>query len=254
MLAVVSPAKKLDTAEVSRSLSFSQPSLLADTEELIQKTKTLKPSDLQSLMGISEKLADLNHARFQDFSTPFTETNAKAAALMFNGDTYTGLDASTLSDASLEWAQDHLAILSGLYGVLRPLDLIQPYRLEMGTRLKTDRGTSLYDFWGDRITNQIREQLAAHDNKTVVNLASNEYFKSVKTSGLPGPVLTPAFKELRDGKPKMISFLAKRARGMMARYIIDNRVENPADLKEFNVDGYAFDEALSDESTWTFIR
>ena len=254
MLAVVSPAKKLDTAEVSRSLSFSQPTLLADTEELIRKTKTLKPSDLQSLMGISEKLADLNHSRFQDFSTPFTETNAKAAALMFNGDTYTGLDASSLSDDSLEWAQDHLAILSGLYGVLRPLDLIQPYRLEMGTRLETNRGKSLYDFWGDRITNQLRAQLATHNDKTVVNLASNEYFKSVQLAALPGPILTPAFKEMRDGKPKMISFLAKRARGMMARYIIDNRIEDPADLKAFDSGGYTFDETLSDESTWTFIR
>ena len=254
MLAVVSPAKKLDTTDIGRSLSFSQPSLLADTEELIQKTKTLKPKDLQLLMGISEKLADLNHSRFQSFSTPFTESNAKAAALMFNGDTYTGLEANSLSDASLEWAQDHLAILSGLYGILRPLDLIQPYRLEMGTRLQTTRGKSLYEFWGSRITEQISAQLELHSDKTLVNLASNEYFKSVKAKELPGPILTPAFKELRDGKPKMISFMAKRARGMMARYIIDNRIENPAELKNFNSGGYSFAEDLSDDSTWTFIR
>ncbi len=254
MLAVVSPAKKLDTADISRSLSFSQPTLLADTEELIQKTKTLQPGDLQSLMGISEKLADLNHSRFQSFTTPFTEDNAKPAALMFNGDTYTGLEATSLSDESLEWAQDHLAILSGLYGILRPLDLIQPYRLEMGTRLETDRGKSLYEFWGDRITDQIRAQLASHQDKTVINLASNEYFKSVKPKALPGSILTPAFKELRDGKPKMISFMAKRARGMMARYIIDNRIEDPQALKDFSTGGYTFDQSLSDESTWTFIR
>ena len=254
MLAVVSPAKKLDTTDIGRALSFTQPSLLGDTEQLIDTTKSLKPADLQSLMGISEKLATLNHDRFQAFQTPFTEANAKAAALMFNGDTYVGLNASTLSDESLEWAQDRLAILSGLYGILRPLDLIQPYRLEMGTKLKTERGKSLYEFWGNRITTQIQAQLENHKDPTLVNLASNEYFKSVQTKALPGTVITPAFKEVRDGKPKMISFMAKRARGMMARYIIDHRIESPDGLKQFDVDGYAFTPDLSDETTWTFIR
>jgi len=173
---------------------------------------------------------------------------------MFNGDTYTGLEASSLSDASLEWAQNHLAILSGLYGILRPLDLIQPYRLEMGTRLKTGRGKSLYEFWGDRITDQIRAQLEKHEDATLVNLASNEYFKSVRTNALPGKVITPAFKEVRDGKPKMISFMAKRARGMMARYIIDNRIETPEALKEFDMGGYTYRSDLSDDATWTFTR
>jgi len=254
VLAVVSPAKKLNTDENERSLSYTQPSLLTDTEQLVQTTKTLGPSDLQSLMGISEKLANLNHTRFQDFNTPFTEANAKAAALMFNGDTYVGLDAHTLSKESLEWAQDHLAILSGLYGILRPLDLIQPYRLEMGTRLKTARGKSLYEFWGVRITKQIQAQLGSHKNPTLVNLASNEYFKSVQVKALPGQVLTPAFKEIRDGKPKMISFMAKKARGMMARYIIDNRVEEPEGLKQFDGGGYTYAPELSDNATWTFTR
>lgn len=254
MLAVVSPAKKLDTDTIGRHLPFTQPSLLGDTEQLMETTKGLKVADLRSLMGISEKLADLNHERFQAFETPFTEANAKAAALMFNGDTYVGLDASSLSDEDLTWAQDHLAILSGLYGILRPLDLIQPYRLEMGTRLKTPRGKSLYEFWGDRITRQIDAQLEGHTDRTLVNLASNEYFKSIQVKDLQGSVLTPAFKEMRDGKPKMISFLAKKARGMMARYIIENRIENTEALKEFTMGGYAFDPASSDANNWTFIR
>ena len=254
MLAVVSPAKKLDTDTVGRSLAYTQPSLMTDIKELMTTTQTLQPSELQSLMGISEKLAALNHERFQNFQTPFTEQNAKAAALMFNGDTYMGLDANSLSDESLTWAQDHLAILSGLYGILKPLDLIQPYRLEMGTKLQTERGRSLYAFWDDKITRQINAQLAHHKDKTLINLASNEYFNSVKRAQLPGPVLTPAFKEMRDGKPKMISFLAKKARGMMARFIIDNRIETPEELKAFNMGGYAYDSASSDDTTWTFIR
>lgn len=254
MLAVVSPAKKLDMNPLERPLSLSQPSLMGDTEQLVKTAKRLKPSDLQSLMGISEALASLNHDRFQAFSTPFTPDNAKPAALMFNGDTYTGLEASTLSEADLDWAQDHLAILSGLYGVLRPLDLIQPYRLEMGTKLKTGRGNTLYQFWGERITQQLSHQLAAHADPTIINLASNEYFKSIQTKALPGQVITPAFKELRDGKAKMISFMAKKARGMMARHIIENRIDHPEDIKGFTSGGYRFDEESSTESTWTFIR
>ncbi len=254
MLAVVSPAKKLDMDTIGRQLPYSQPSLLEETEQLMVTTKRLKANDLRALMGISEKLADLNHDRFQSFKTPFTEDNAKAAALMFNGDTYTGLDAASLSDDDLTWAQGHVAILSGLYGILRPLDLIQPYRLEMGTRLKTSRGQSLYEFWGDRITRQIEKQLQDHTNPTLVNLASNEYFKSIQIKELSGTVLTPAFKEMRDGKPKMISFMAKKARGMMARYIIENRIEEPEALKNFTMGGYAYDPAMSDDSTWTFIR
>ena len=254
MLAVVSPAKKLDTDTIGRQLPFTQPSLLGETEQLMATTKRLQKKDLRALMGISENLAELNHGRFQAFETPFTEHNAKAAALMFNGDTYTGLDAPSLSDADLEWAQDHLAILSGLYGILRPLDLIQPYRLEMGTRLQTERGKSLYEFWGDRISQQIEAQLNDHANPTLVNLASNEYFKSVQAKTLQRAVLTPAFKEMRDGKAKMISFMAKRARGMMARYIIETRIDQPEGLKEFTMGGYEYDPSMSDDSTWTFIR
>jgi len=254
MIAVVSPAKKLNTDSLDRHLTPTQPNLLGDTQQLIKTTRKLKPADLQDLMGISEKLATLNHGRFQDFSTPFTEANAKPAALMFNGDTYAGLDAHTLSDADLKWAQNHLAILSGLYGILRPLDLIQPYRLEMGTRLSTDRGTNLYQFWGSRITSQINEWLSDHADQSIINLASNEYFKSIQTDALPGQVITPAFKEMRDGKAKMISFLAKKARGMMARHIIAHRIADPNALKDFNEEGYTFDPSSSTDTTWTFIR
>jgi hypothetical protein len=254
MLAVVSPAKKLDTATLGRSLPLTQPSLLGEAEILVRQAKRLNPAALQALMGISENLATLNHDRFQQFNTPFTIDNAKPAALVFNGDTYMGLDAPTLSGEDLTWAQDHLAILSGLYGILRPLDLIQPYRLEMGTRMKTPRGTNLYAFWGDRITKQITERLAEHEDQTVVNLASIEYFKSVKRDALAGAVITPSFKEMRDGKLKMISFMAKKARGMMARHIIDGRIDRPEGLKDFEMEGYRFDAATSTDTTWSFIR
>ncbi len=254
MLAIVSPAKKLDTETLSRSLDLTQPALLDDTSTLVAKAKRLKPKDLQDLMGISESLAVLNHGRFQSFDMPFTPENAKPAALMFDGDTYAGLEASSLSAEDLHWAQDHLAILSGLYGILRPLDLIQPYRLEMGTKFKTQRGRDLYQFWGDRITVELNERLANHANRTVINLASNEYFKSVQTQRLVGQVITPAFKEVRDGKPKMISFLAKKARGMMARHIIEHRLDDPEALKDFTSGGYAFDPEASTETTWTFTR
>ena len=173
MLAIVSPAKKLDMNPLERSLSLSQPSLMDDTEQLVKTAKRLKPTDLQSLMGISEALASLNHDRFQTFTTPFTPENAKPAALMFNGDTYTGLEANSLSEADLNWAQDHLAILSGLYGVLRPLDLIQPYRLEMGTKLKTRRGSTLYQFWGERITEQLRHYVLLRSAPTNIHASAN---------------------------------------------------------------------------------
>jgi len=254
MLAVVSPAKKLDITPHTRGITPTQPVLLDDAVELADAAKQLATADLQALMSISEKLATLNHDRFQAFTTPFTADNAKPAVLTFNGDTYTGLDASTLSDDDLEWSQDRLAILSGLYGLLRPLDLIQPYRLEMGTRMENPKGSNLYQFWGDRITAQLRERMADHSDRSLINLASNEYFKSVKAGQLPGALITPAFKEIRDGQPKMISFMAKRARGMMARYIIEGRIDRPEGLKEFSLGGYAYDPALSTDTTWTFTR
>ncbi len=254
MLAVVSPAKKLDTLPMDRGVSPTQPILLDETEQLMKTARRLRPRDLKDLMGISDKLADLNHGRFQSFCTPFDANNAKPAAFAFNGDVYLGLNAASLDNAALVWAQDHLAILSGLYGVLRPMDLIQPYRLEMGTRLKTRRGKDLYAFWGDRVTKRIQAQLAEHGDQTLVNLASKEYFSVLQPKVLPGPVITPAFKELRDGKMRMISFFAKRARGRMARFMVEQRLDRPEGLKDFKLDGYSYDSALSDERTWIFTR
>jgi cytoplasmic iron level regulating protein YaaA (DUF328/UPF0246 family) len=254
MIAVVSPAKKLDTAPIDLPLDPTQPQLLDQTELLMGTTRRLSPKALRSLMGISEKLAELNHHRFQSFATPFTPDNAKPAALTFNGDVYLGLDAGTLSTPDLAWAQDHVAILSGLYGLLRPFDLMQPYRLEMGTRLKTRRGKNLYAFWGQRITDRINTQLTEHADQTLVNLASNEYFKAVKLDKLSGVVITPVFKELRDGGPKVISFMAKRARGEMTRFMVQQRLDRPEGLKDFDQSGYRFDQALSTPTTWTFTR
>ncbi|MEC8191143.1 MAG: peroxide stress protein YaaA [Myxococcota bacterium] len=254
MLAVLSPAKKLDTAPHGRGVSPTQPALLGDAVTLADTAKRLATGDLQALMGISENLATLNRDRFQQFSTPFTDTNAKPAVLTFNGDTYTGFDAASLSDADLQWSQDRVAILSGLYGLLRPLDLIQPYRLEMGTRLANPKGANLYEFWGGRITEQLAQRVRDHADSSLINLASNEYFKSVHTAALPGAVITPAFKEIREGQPKMISFMAKRARGMMARFIVEERLDRPEGLKDFSLGGYAYDPALSTDTTWTFTR
>jgi cytoplasmic iron level regulating protein YaaA (DUF328/UPF0246 family) len=254
MFAVVSPAKKLDTAPLSRTLPLTQPDLLTEAKSLVKIAAKLRPSDLANLMKISDKLADLNHARFQSFTTPFTIDNAKPAALMFAGDTYTGLDADSLSTEDLTWAQEHFGILSGLYGLLRPLDLIQPYRLEMGSKLQTARGKNLYQFWDERITAQLQERLEDHQDKTLVNLASVEYFKAVKPKTLPSPVITPVFKERRDGGPKIISFMAKRARGMMARFIIQGRIDRPEGLKDFRLADYRFEPAASTANTPTFIR
>ena len=254
MLAVISPAKKLDFETEPKFEEHTLPDLMEDIEILVKTARKLSRAELKQTMKLSDPLADLNYQRYQDFSTPFHLGNAKQAAWVFNGDTYVGLQADTLNKRDMAFAQEHLRILSGLYGVLRPLDLIQPYRLEMGTKLKTRRGSTLYQFWGERITEQLRTQLADHTDPTVINLASNEYFKSVQAKALPGQVITPAFKEMRDGKAKMISFMAKRARGMMARHIIENRFERPEEIKGFTAGGYQFDADSSTETTWTFIR
>jgi cytoplasmic iron level regulating protein YaaA (DUF328/UPF0246 family) len=187
-------------------------------------------------------------------SLPINEKNGKAAVLTFNGDTYQGLDAATLSIEDLRYAQNYLGILSGFYGILRPLDLIQPYRLEMGTRLKTQRGKNLYSFWGNRITETINDYLAHSKSSTLVNLASNEYFKSVTPKEISGDVITPHFKEIKNGSPKVVGFFAKRARGMMARYLIRNRLQDPEKLKSFTEGSYQFDSALSDSTNWVFTR
>ncbi len=225
----------------------------AETAELSKVTRKLSRADLRRLMSISENLADLNYERFQAFDNESTE-GALQAIFAFAGDVYEGLDARNLSEDDLNWAQSHLRILSGFYGLLRPLDGMLPYRLEMGTRLKTPRGSTLYDFWGERISLRLNEDAAELSDKTLVNLASQEYFGAVDARALKLPVITPHFKERKDGVARIISFYAKKARGTMARYAIENRMKNASDLKSFEKDGYRFDPTLSTDSDWIFIR
>ncbi|MBX2803145.1 MAG: peroxide stress protein YaaA [Myxococcales bacterium] len=254
MLMVLSPAKSLVEGPAVPELEASQPQMLDQTRMLLRTTRRLSPAKLKGLMSISDKLAQLNHGRFQAFEEPLTADNSRQAVRMFNGDVYLGLDASTLSPEDLAFGQDKVAILSGFYGLLRPLDLIQPYRLEMGTKLKTRRGTDLYAFWGDRITKRLKRWLREHDDRTVVNLASQEYFRSVQPTALPGPVITPRFLDVKDGKARVLSFFAKRARGHMVRWALQHRVSSPEALKDFDGGGYTFREELSEETTWTFTR
>ena len=254
MLVVLSPAKNLDLSPVSLSVEVSQPALMSDTKSLAKQCKKLSPADLSSLMGISDKLAILNAERFSSFSTPFTQENAKPAVLAFNGDVYVGLDAATMSEDDLEFAQQHLRILSGLYGVLKPLDLMQAYRLEMGTKLANSRGDNLYQYWGSKIAKQLHKDLTSKQSEIVVNLASNEYFKAVDKKALNARIITPVFKDEKNGKFKVISFFAKKARGLMARYIIDNKITSPESLKDFNSAGYQFSEEMSKSDEWVFTR
>ncbi|HVY33091.1 MAG TPA: peroxide stress protein YaaA [Caulobacteraceae bacterium] len=252
MLLIISPAKSLDFSPPAPGVPASTPMMAADTAELAKATRKLKARDLKRLMSISDSLALLNYERFQAFD-PDSEDGVQAA-LAFNGDVYAGLRARTLDKAALNWAQGHLRILSGLYGLLRPLDVIQPYRLEMGVRLKTRRGQSLYDFWGSRIAEQLNAAAEGHADPTLINLASQEYFASVRQDALRIPLLTCQFKELKDGEAKIVSFFAKKARGLMARYAIEGRLDRPEGLKDFTVDGYGFDAKRSNEREWVFVR
>ncbi len=254
MLALLSPAKRLDFDSPLAVSAHSQPQLLDDTGKLIKTTRNLSLKRLRELMDISADLAKLNHDRYKALSTELTLDNARQAILAFKGDVYTGLDAATLSEDDLAFAQDHIGILSGMYGYLRPLDLMQPYRLEMGTKLPTRRGKSLYDFWGDRITRQVQARLADSGDATVVNLASAEYFKSVRVKKLGARVVTPVFQDVKDGKARVLFLFAKQARGMMARYIIDHRLTDPEGLQRFDSGGYRFQPDLSDGDRWVFQR
>ncbi len=254
MIALLSPAKKLTLDTPQDAIRATQPALLDDTRLLLDTTRRLTKADLQQLMGISEALAQLNHERFQCMSLPFTSENAHPAALCFAGDTYLGLDAGTLSPEDLAWGQDHLGILSGMYGLLRPLDLMQPYRLEMGTRLTNPRGKNLVAFWKEHITAELHRRLAGQADHTVINLASKEYFNAVNPKGLPGAVITPVFLEEKRGKSRTISFMAKKARGSMARYLLQERLESPEGLKDFTRGNYAFDEGQSSATRWVFRR
>lgn len=254
MLALISPAKKLDAENDPPVTEYTTPQHLSHSQELVEGLRDLGRDRIKAMMKLSDSLADLNADRYKRYATPFTPNNAKQAIFMFRGDTYVGLDADTLDEDDLAYSQDHLRILSGLYGLLRPLDLMQPYRLEMGSKMPTERGEDLYDFWGTTLTDAINKATSGHENRAVVNLASNEYIKSIQPEGLVGPFVTCHFKEVKDGEPKTIGLYAKRARGMMARYMVKNRVEEVKGLRRFNEAGYAFREDLSTDADLVFVR
>ncbi|KEI73008.1 peroxide stress protein YaaA [Endozoicomonas elysicola] len=254
MLLIISPAKTLDYETPPSTKKFTQPDFLSHSALLIKELNELSPADIGRLMSISDKLSQLNAARFQAWSTPFNMDNAKQAILAFKGDVYTGLDAETLNEKQLSFAQRHLRILSGLYGLLRPLDLMQAYRLEMGTRFANQRGKDLYQFWGNIITEQLNKELSNQKNQVLINLASNEYFKSVQPKQIKGQIITPVFKDWKNGQYKIISFYAKKARGLMCRYVIDHNIDQPEKLKDFDYEGYAFNEAMSSDKEWVFTR
>lgn len=254
MLIVVSPAKTLDYESPLATEKYTQPELIDYSKELIEECQKLTPLDISALMKVSDKIAGLNVARFEQWSEDFTTENARQAILAFKGDVYTGLAAETMSDTDFDFAQSHLRMLSGLYGLLKPLDLMQPYRLEMGTKLANKRGANLYQFWGSVITEKLNQALAEQGDRVLINLASNEYFKSVKKKQLDGTIVTPIFKDCKKGQYKVISFFAKKARGMMARYIIDNQISSIEELTKFDIAGYYFVEEESSATELVFKR
>ena len=249
MLAVISPSKTQDFSSSNVDV-FTKTRQIEQSQILIDLLKTKTQSEIASLMSISDKLSKLNFDRFQTFSTPFTLTNAKQALLAFKGDVYNGIDAPSLSSQDLDFAQSCVRMLSGLYGVIRPLDLIQPYRLEMGTRLENDKGKNLYEFWGDQISQILNED----ESSVIINLASNEYFKGIDKKSLNAKIINIAFKEFKGDTYKIIGIYAKRARGLMVNYMIKNRITKSDDLKNFNVEDYKFRQDMSDELTWVFTR
>ena len=254
MLALISPAKTLDYETNLPTDCFTQARLLEQSALLIQDCQKLSATDIAGLMSVSEKIAKLNVERFRDWQPEFNFSNARQAIFAFKGDVYTGLDAYNLSEESIQFAQDHLRMLSGLYGLLRPLDLMMPYRLEMGTKLANIRGHNLYEFWGSMITDLINTDLEQNNAEFLVNLASDEYYKSVKESKIKAEIVKPVFLDQKNGKYKVISFYAKKARGLMARYMIENKLDRAEDLKSFNVDGYYFDAESSLKGELVFKR
>jgi len=254
MIITLSPSKGQDFETPGLTMKYSRPADIKDSELLIRELRKIKAADLQALMDVSSNIAELNTGRYQSFKTPFTTKNARQAIFAFKGDVYSGIDVEHFNADDFDYAQDHLRILSGLYGCLRPLDLIQPYRLEMKTKLKNPRGDNLYQFWGEAITNSLNKVLKKQQEPVLVNLASNEYFKSVKPKLLQGELLNINFKETKNGKTRVVAIFAKRARGMMADYIIRNRIESPTGIRKFRKGGYRFSRELSDDKQWTFER
>ncbi|MFW5425942.1 MAG: peroxide stress protein YaaA [Methylophagaceae bacterium] len=251
MLIVISPAKTLDFETDPIVSEHTQPRFLTQSQQLINDLKKLSVADVASLMKLSDKLAGLNMARFQTWAPPFDLNNAKQAVFAFKGDVYTGLDADSLDAGGIEFMQQHLRILSGLYGVLRPLDLMQAYRLEMGTKFSNVKGENLYQFWDNQLRESIETELS---DGVLINLASNEYFKALQTKQLNARIITPIFKDWKNGQYKIISFYAKKARGLMSRYIIDYKIEKPKQIQQFDSDGYHFSAEMSKGDDWVFIR
>ena len=247
---LISPAKTLDMDGAIAVPKTTLSPFLEESVLLIKDLKKLRSTDIQDLMKVSSKIAELNAERFNNWSLPFNETNARTAIYAFKGDVYTGLEAESLSEVDINFAQEHLSLLSGLYGLLRPLDLMQAYRLEMGTKFANKRGKNLYEFWGNKITEEINKR----EKDCVINLASNEYFKAVNKKVLNAEIISPVFKDEKNGTLKIISFYAKKARGMMTRFIIQNRIKNVEEIKNFNLGGYAFSENLSNTKEWIFTR
>ena len=254
MLAIISPAKRLDFESPAATRKHTQPGFLEESGELIDELRQLAPPDIADLMGISSKLADLNAERYATWRTPFSRKNARQAILAFKGDVYMGLDAETYTERDFTWAQKHVRILSGLHGLLKPLDLIQPYRLEMGTKLTTRRGTDLYGFWDGKVTAALNEAIAAQKQPLLINLASNEYFNVLDAGRIDARIITPTFKDLKNGRYKFISFFAKKARGLMTSYIVKNRVSTLKALRAFDWQGYRFRAAQSSADEWVFLR
>ena len=254
MLMVVSPAKSLDFESPAQTKKFTEPRFLADSKKLVSDLKKLKPEEISELMNISETLGELNFARYANWQIPFDLKNSKQAIYAFKGDVYIGLEAEQFSGHDLNYAQKHLRILSGLYGILRPLDLMQAYRLEMGSRFRNKDGKSLYEIWGNKLTDSLNTELAEQKTKVLINLASKEYFGSVQSDKLDAKIISPVFKDYSNGKYKILSFFAKKARGSMAAYIIKNRIDSPSKLKQFDVDGYRYSEEDSTPSKPVFLR
>ncbi|KPA93330.1 MULTISPECIES: peroxide stress protein YaaA [Pseudomonas] len=254
MLMVISPAKTLDFETPPVTKRYTQPQYLDHSQELIEQLRLLSPAQISELMHVSDKIGGLNAARFGSWTPAFTPDNAKQALLAFKGDVYTGLNAEDFSDADFDFAQTHLRMLSGLYGLLRPLDLMQAYRLEMGTKFANGRGKDLYAFWGTRISEWLNEALAAQGDDVLLNLASNEYFSAVKRSALNARIINTEFRDQKNGQYKIISFYAKKARGMMARFVIRERITNPENLKTFDEQGYRFSAELSKPDNLVFLR
>jgi len=254
MLIVISPAKKLDYESPAKTKAFTLPDYLDDSQLLIKRMRDFSVLDISELMHVSSNIAELNFERYESWTKKFTPENAKQAIFAFKGDVYTGLDAESLKKTELDFAQKHLRILSGLYGLLRPLDLMKAYRLEMGTKLENVRGKNLYEFWDMKITDGLNAQLKKIKSSTLVNLASNEYFKSVKSKQINGEIITPAFKEYKNGDYKMIGIFAKKARGLMSRYIIQNKLTDAEDIKAFDEEGYQYNKKLSSDNNLVFTR